>query len=56
MFVDDAWATAGTANLDHRSLFVNAEVNPIAMDWVSAKQWQHRSPCNIARESLAWRL
>ncbi len=32
MFVDDAWATVGTANFDHRSLFVNAEVNLIAMD------------------------
>lgn len=32
LLVDDAWATVGTANLDYRSLFVNAEVNLIARD------------------------
>lgn len=32
LLVDDAWATVGTANLDYRSLFVNAEVNLVATD------------------------
>lgn len=32
LVVDEQWATVGTANLDYRSLFVNAEVNLIAID------------------------
>ncbi|HKS56506.1 MAG TPA: phospholipase D-like domain-containing protein [Steroidobacteraceae bacterium] len=30
--VDNAWATIGTANLDYRSLFINAEVNLVTSD------------------------
>ena len=30
LLVDDAWGAVGTANLDYRSLFVNAEVNLVA--------------------------
>jgi len=32
LMVDDNWGTVGTANLDYRSLFVNAEVNLVASD------------------------
>lgn len=32
VLVDDAWASVGTANLDYRSLFINAEVNLVTND------------------------
>jgi cardiolipin synthase A/B len=32
LLVDAGWASVGTANLDYRSLFVNAEVNLVASD------------------------
>lgn len=32
LLVDDVWASVGTANLDYRSLFVNAEVNLVSSD------------------------
>lgn len=32
LLVDDAWASVGTANLDYRSLFINAEVNLVTSD------------------------
>lgn len=32
VLVDDAWASVGTANLDYRSLFINAEVNLVTSD------------------------
>jgi len=32
LLVDEAWASVGTANLDYRSLFINAEVNLVTSD------------------------
>ena len=52
LLVDDDWASVGSANLDYRSLFINAEINLVANDaaFCGALADHFRADLEFARE------